>query len=123
MKQVLVDSSVVLDLFTRDPVFFASSKNTLIVWGSTHLLTINPVIYSEVSVGFGTIESLQEALEGAGFGVAPIPREALFLAGKVFVAYRRRSGSRTSPGSRGEGRSWSTSSAKCLPGKCSISPS
>lgn len=97
MKQILVDSSVVLDLFTRDPVFFASSKRTLTVWGSTHRLTINPVIYSEVSVGFGTIESLQEALEGAGFGMAPIPREALFLAGKVFVAYRRRGGSRTSP--------------------------
>lgn len=29
MKQVLVDSSVVLDLFTRDPVFFAPSKEAL----------------------------------------------------------------------------------------------
>ena len=97
MKQALVDSSVVLDLLTRDPLFFASSKETLVRWGSTHLLSINAVIYSEVSVGFRTIESLEETLAGVGFRIAPIPREALFLAGKVFVAYRRRGGSRTSP--------------------------
>lgn len=97
MKQALVDSSVVLDLLTRDPLFFAPSKEVLVQWGSTHLLIINAVIYSEISVGFRTIESLEETLAGVGFQIAPIPRAALFLAGKVFVAYRRRGGSRTSP--------------------------
>ena len=40
---------------------------------------------------------MEAALTGAGFLVLPIPREAHFLAGKVFVTYRRRGGSRTSP--------------------------
>ena len=31
----------------------------------------------------------------AGFTVAPIPREALFLAGKVFKNYRRQGGAKT----------------------------
>lgn len=97
MKQALVDSSVVLDLLTRDPRFFTPAKETLVRWCSTHILSINAVIYAEVSVGFHTIESLEAAVTGVGFRVVPIPREALFLAGKAFVAYRRRGGSRTSP--------------------------
>ena len=97
MREVLVDSSVVLDLLTRDPLFYAGSKELLVQWGGSHRLSINPVIYAEVSVGFRTIELLEAALTGAGFLVLPIPREAHFLAGKVFVTYRRRGGSRTSP--------------------------
>ncbi len=65
MKNALVDSSVVLDLLTGAPVFFASSKETLVRWGSTHRLCINAVIYAEVSVGFRTIESLEETISGA----------------------------------------------------------
>ncbi len=97
MKQTLIDSSVVLDVLTRDPDFFARSKETLVRWGSSHELSINAVVYSEVSVGFRTIEALETTLSGAGFVLREIPREALFLAGKAFVAYRRRGGRRASP--------------------------
>ncbi|TVR87836.1 MAG: PIN domain-containing protein [Spirochaetaceae bacterium] len=97
MKQALLDSSVVLDLLTRDPAFFAPSKELLVRWGCTHALCINAVVYSEISVGFRTIESLEATLAGLEFLVLPIPRAALFLAGKAFVAYRKRGGSRESP--------------------------
>ena len=56
MREVLVDSSVVLDLLTRDPLFYAGSKELLVQWGGSHRLSINPVIYAEVSVGFRRIE-------------------------------------------------------------------
>lgn len=97
MNAVLVDSSVVLDLFTDDYRFYALSHACLTRWGSSHDLWINDVVYAEVSVGFRRIEVVNEAVEGAGFILRPIPRPALFLAGKAFETYRRRGGRRTSP--------------------------
>ena len=97
MKAVLVDSSVVLDLFTADPVFCDSSLACLAAWGAKGDLAIDDIVYAEVSVGFKRIEELDEALSGAGFIHAPLPREALFLAGKAFLSYRRRGGAKTAP--------------------------
>lgn len=61
------------------------------------MLVINPVIYAEVSIGFERIEELDEALPTDSFRRDPLPWEAAFLAGKCFLAYRRRGGSRRSP--------------------------
>lgn len=97
MKGILVDSSVALDLFTEDPVFFERSLAALAAWGAKGDLLIDDIVYAEVSVGFSRIEELDAALAGAGFLSAPIPTEALFLAGKAFLAYRRRGGPRTAP--------------------------
>jgi len=52
-------------------------------------LFINPIIYSEISIGFQKIEELESALEGCGFKLLQIPKEALFLAGKASLKYRR----------------------------------
>jgi hypothetical protein len=57
-------------------------------------LLINDVIYAETSVRFHSIDDFDAALATAGVTVAPIPRTALFLAGKAFHAvskHRRRS--------------------------------
>ena len=97
MKAVLVDSCVVLDLFTADPVFYESSFACLALWAARGDLLIDDIVYAEVSVGFNRIEELDRALGGAGFRHSPIPREALFLAGKAFLAYRRRGGVKTAP--------------------------
>jgi predicted nucleic acid-binding protein len=97
MNAVLVDSSLVLDLFTADERFCEPSMALLTRWGSTHELCINDIVYAEVSVGFSRVESLDQALAGSGFRHLPIPKEALFLAGKAFLGYRRRGGTRLSP--------------------------
>lgn len=60
-------------------------------------LLINPIIYAEVSAGFARIEELDEALPTEFFRREPLPWEAAFLAGKCFLAYRRRGGTRRSP--------------------------
>jgi predicted nucleic acid-binding protein len=52
---------------------------------------------AEVSIGFERIEEIESALGSAGFVLIEIPKEALFLAGKVFLKYRKRRGSRRSP--------------------------
>jgi predicted nucleic acid-binding protein len=58
---------------------------------------VNPIVYAEVSVRFERIEELEEALPRDRFAREALPWEAAFLAGKCFVAYRRRGGERRSP--------------------------
>ncbi len=55
-------------------------------------LVINPIIYAECSVGYDRIEEVDALFEHLGFIIKPIPREALFLAGKAFLQYRKRQG-------------------------------
>jgi len=94
---ILVDSNVILDVFEDDPVWFEWSASALERYGHDETLYINPVVYSEVSIGFNRIEELEAALTQAGFQFLEIPREALFLAGKVFLRYRKRAGAKSSP--------------------------
>jgi len=97
MPGILVDSSVILDVFQDDPVWAERSETMLDTCSTRQQLFINPAIYAEVSIGFLRIEQLEEALAGCGLRMLPIPREALFLAGKAFLKYRRLKGSKVSP--------------------------
>ncbi|MEN8204191.1 MAG: PIN domain-containing protein [Bacteroidota bacterium] len=96
MNGILVDSCVLLDLFTNDPHWADWSENILGQYGQTNTLYINSIIYSEVSIGFNRIEEVEATLEQAGIKVLEIPREALFLAGKVFLNYRKSKGTKHS---------------------------
>jgi hypothetical protein len=97
MAAVLVDSNVLLDVLTEDPRWFPWSSETLAAQAEHAVLTINPIIYAEVSVGFERLEELEAALPAPLFQRAALPWEAGFLAGKCFRSYRRRSGARRSP--------------------------
>lgn len=97
MSGVLVDSNVLLDVLTEDPEWFEWSSDRLATCADSHVLAINPIIYAEVSVGFGTIEELEEVLAPELFARLPLPWEAAFLAGKCFLQYRQRRGARRSP--------------------------
>ena len=89
MNGILVDSCVLLDLFTDDPEWAGWSEKVLGQYSQTNTLYINSIIYTEVSIGFNLIEEVEAAIEQAGIKVLEIPREALFLAGKVFLNYRK----------------------------------
>jgi len=60
-------------------------------------LYINSIIYSEISIGFKLIEDLESAINEAGFRFLEIPKEALFLAGKAYMKYKRRKGMKKMP--------------------------
>jgi predicted nucleic acid-binding protein len=96
MIPVLVDSNVILDVATDDPVWAAWSGEALSQAADAAVLVINPLIYAEVSIGYGRIEELEAALAD-GFRRDPLPWEAAFLAGKCFADYCRRGGDRRSP--------------------------
>ncbi len=96
-RAVLVDSNVILDIATKDPVWSEWSADSLASVADDAVLVINPVIYAEVSIGFGTVEELDEILPWSVFRREILPYEAAFLAGKAFLAYRRRGGRRHAP--------------------------
>jgi predicted nucleic acid-binding protein len=93
----LVDSSVLLDIFSNDPAWVEWSLDQLERAYAKGTIFLNPVVYSEVSIRFSRIEELEEALKECGLVWSEIPREALFLAGKVYREYRKAGGRRTSP--------------------------
>jgi predicted nucleic acid-binding protein len=97
MQDVLVDSSVVLDVFLDDPEWGDWSEAVLSKLSETRSLIINPMIYTEISIGFERIEELEKAVEECGLKMVPIPREALFLAGKVYLRYRKGKGKKVAP--------------------------
>ena len=92
MKRVLVDSNVILDIFLDDPAWADWAESILEKYSYNATLLINAIIYSEVSIGFERIEELEAAVARAGFQLVEIPKEALFLAGKVFLKYKKRKG-------------------------------
>ena len=96
-RGVLVDSNILLDIATNDARWSDWSGRALAECAEHTTLIVNPVIYAEVSIGFSTIEALNAALPSASYAREPLPWEAGFLAGKCFLAYRRRGGLRNTP--------------------------
>ena len=65
MRGILVDSIIILDVFLDDPSWAEWSESKLEKFSSLTKLFINPVVYSEVSIGFQRIEALESALNRA----------------------------------------------------------
>ncbi len=93
----IVDSCVLLDVFTNDPKWFPWSSAALAKQADQGSLIINPVIYAEVSIRFSRIEDLEAELASALMEHRPIPKEAAFLAGKAYLRHRRQGGEKTAP--------------------------
>jgi predicted nucleic acid-binding protein len=94
---VLIDSNVLLDLMTEDPDWFAWSAAAVERAADRSRIVINAIIYAEISVRYSRIEDLEDALPKGMIEREAIPYEAGFLAGKAFLAYRRRGGEKRSP--------------------------
>jgi predicted nucleic acid-binding protein len=93
---ILVDSNILLDIFTIDAQWYDWSASKLSKLAESHELIINDIIYTEISIGFDRIEDLENVISDDFFKIMPIPREALFLAGKAFLQYKANSGNKNS---------------------------
>jgi predicted nucleic acid-binding protein len=89
---ILVDSNVILDIWDRDPAWYAWSIGQLRRQSLFQELAINPIVYSEISVSFADPYTLDKRLEELQVAVLNIPLRAAFLAGKAYQQYRRRGG-------------------------------
>ena len=94
---VLVDTNVLLDVATEDPLWFDWSASRLAQAANREGLAINPIVYAELSVHYDTLEALEAALSGHPFARLALPWDAAFVAGKAYRRYRSRGGAKRSP--------------------------
>jgi predicted nucleic acid-binding protein len=97
MNPVLVDSNVLLDVATKDPSWMEWSRDALEKAGESSILVINPIIFAEVSIDYASVGEVDRAFPPDLYRREPLPYEAAFLAGKMFLKYRDQGGIRTSP--------------------------
>lgn len=93
----LIDSCVLLDVITADEQWADWSAAQIAAALDTSRAVINPLIYAEVSVGYQTVEEIEELLPPDAYEREPLPYLAGFAAGKAFLQYRRTGGQKRSP--------------------------
>lgn len=97
MTATLIDSNVLIDILVGDPLWSGWSDRAFIDALEDGVVFVNQVVYAEVSMGFPTVEECEWALEAQGIERIPLPWPAAFLAGRAFLDYRRRGGTKRSP--------------------------
>jgi predicted nucleic acid-binding protein len=96
-EPVLVDSKVILDIAYEDLRWREWSEAAIEQAAEETVLVINPIIYAEVSIGYAQAEHVEAVMPAGRFRREPLSYEAAFVAGKAFLDYRRRGGTKTSP--------------------------
>lgn len=94
---VLVDTNVLLDLFTDDKAWRSWSERAIRDTLVNDTAGVNPIIYAEASLGFSTSGVLDRHLDALTLVRLPLPYEAAFPAGRAFLRYRRAGGTKPSP--------------------------
>lgn len=79
MNGILIDSCVLLDLFTDDKNWADWSESTLETYSRTNTLYINSIVYAEVSIGFNKVGEVEAAIDALSVKVLEMPKEAMFL--------------------------------------------
>lgn len=93
---LIVDTNLILDVATDDPVWGEWSDAQLTKHQEKGLI-VNPVIYAELCAGAEKVSEVDALLRGLELEFRELTREALFLAAKAFLRYRRSGGTKTSP--------------------------
>ena len=90
----LVDTNVLIDILSDDPVWREWSVGMLAQRSRLGALVITDITYSELSPEFASAHSVDTATASLGVVLQRIPRQALYIAGRVFRRYRRLGGTR-----------------------------
>ena len=92
---ILVDTSVIADILTKDPEWFDWSSKHLEHWADKGAVCYNAIVFAELAVKFDTQKELDHRL--SAFTCLPLPLNAAFQAGKAFEKYRRAGGKKARP--------------------------
>ena len=95
MPMVLLDTCLILDILDPASNWHEWSKSTLRELSTRHSLVINPIVFSELCAGMNSPEEVLSLLSTLNIKEEPLTHEALFLAAKAFLQYRRRGGAKT----------------------------
>jgi predicted nucleic acid-binding protein len=91
----LVDTNVLIDVLSDDPVWFGWSATWLDRRGDIGSMFINEVVFAELSVQMDSEAEMEQALAALKITLARTPIQALFIAGKAYEQYRAAGGIRT----------------------------
>ena len=92
---ILVDTSVIADILTRDAQWFEWSSRQVQHWADEGPVCYDTVIFAEFAVKFDTQKELEQRL--SAFTYLPLPLNAAFQAGKAFQQYRSAGGKKARP--------------------------
>ncbi len=92
---IFVDTNILIDVVEDDPVWADWSRQQLVVAAGLGAVAINDVVYAELAIGYQKPEDLEAMIARLRGVVVPLPRIALFLAGKAYQRYRSAGGIRT----------------------------
>ena len=91
---MLVDTNILIDVLNNEPDWVEWSIHQLRVQSELHAMTINPIIYAELSPAFKEIADLDNHLKIMNLKMIQMPKLALFMASKAFQLYRQRGGNK-----------------------------
>ncbi|MBM3882775.1 MAG: type II toxin-antitoxin system VapC family toxin [Verrucomicrobia bacterium] len=94
---ILLDTNVLLDIATADPVWLAWSEREFRAAAARGTIPINPIIYAELAPAFATVADLDRWLDPAVFQRLPLPYAAGWIAAQAFLKYRSSGGTKTTP--------------------------
>lgn len=89
----VVDSSVLLDLFTEDAIWLSWSQARLVEAAGRGALILNAVVLAQIAPRFSRVEALRDALPSMSL-IEEIPLAASFLAGHAHAECHRAGGNR-----------------------------
>ena len=93
---VIIDSNVILDIVHDDPLW-ADWSDAQVSKHQPSGLLVNPVIYAELCAGANAASEVDDVLVQLRLEYSELSREALYLAAKAFLQYRKRGGTKNSP--------------------------
>jgi predicted nucleic acid-binding protein len=91
---IIVDTNILIDVLQDDPKWADWSIQQLQAQSQVHELVINPIIYAELSAVFESRTALDKVIADMRLLVHELPLDALFLAGKAFLRYKRSGGNK-----------------------------
>lgn len=97
MQQYLIDTNIIIDASDPKAEWYAWSSSQLIRAADSGQVLINPIIYAELAGYADSEEQMESILTDMLLERADLPWNAAFLAGRAFVAYRRKGGAKTAP--------------------------
>jgi predicted nucleic acid-binding protein len=92
----LVDTNILIDIATRDPIWVTRSRAALEQRAGLGALLLLDVVFAELAAGFARVVDCSDFVDALGIEHASMSRPSLWLAGRAFREYRQRGGARTS---------------------------
>jgi hypothetical protein len=92
---ILVDTSVIAVIFTRDSEWFPWSSAQIERAAIQGSMGYNAIVFAELAVKFETQRELENRL--SAFTCLPFPLHAAFQAGKAFEKHRKAGGTKARP--------------------------